>query len=133
MRFEGSYSSNFSKRLKNCWCSVPCDNMYFWKNTDQQNLSFKGVNALHSCLKVCTCPSSPLMVCTWLSRSVRTWSTHSRQDAHAGNTSAFCKENNVLLYKVCLHVCLCVAVYSGVFTCSFESSSEELVPVFSPS
>lgn len=31
MRFEGSYSSILSKRLKNWWCSVACDNKYFLK------------------------------------------------------------------------------------------------------
>lgn len=70
------------------------------------NVSFKRVNALHSCFKVCTCLSSPLMVCTWLSRSVRPWSTHSSQDAHGGNTSAFCEE--MFYYIRFVRMCACV-------------------------
>lgn len=34
IRFEGSYSSILSKRSKNCRCSVPYDNRYFWRKTN---------------------------------------------------------------------------------------------------
>lgn len=89
---------------------------------------------LGSCFKVCTCLSSPLMVCTWHSHSVRPWSTRSSRDDHGGNTFAFCEEKIMCYHSklVCLCVCTCNRVQEGV-TCSFGSFSEELVPVFSPS
>lgn len=72
------------------------------KEETERKVLFKGVHMLGFCLKVCL--SSPLMVCTWLSRSVLLWSTRSSRDAHGGNTSAFCEEQMKLSDKVCLYV-----------------------------
>lgn len=72
---------------------------------------------LGSCFKVCTCLSSPLMVCTWHSHSVRPWSTHSSRDDHGGNTFVFCEEKIMFDQPelVCLCVRTCNRVQEGVY------------------
>lgn len=99
MRLEGSYCSSSSSRLMKCWCSGCCDSMYFWRrhrpkadgHIDRRtcvclfHVSFFFISSL----KVCTCVSSPLAVCTWPSRGARPWSTRSSPDGPAENTFVF--------------------------------------------
>lgn len=132
MRFEASYSSKLSKRLKNWRCSVPCDSKYFWNGTDrEENMSFMDISALISRLHVCTCliltrkglhlalTSRPALEHSFQSRCPR-WK----------NLCLLCEKKIPFCLFTCVFVSYSVAKST---TCCFQSSCVESVRVFSPS
>lgn len=87
MRLAGSYSSMLSKRFQKLRCSAPCDNRYFCNSTDPENGEKKVSFFLGGVLSLRRL-DSPVTAYTWLSRSVRPWSSRSSPGAPGGSISA---------------------------------------------
>lgn len=125
IRFEGSYSSIFSRRSKKRWCSVPCDNKYFWKKKH----GFREKHHVCNVEQVKPATAHP----EWFALGFHIASGLGALVPVKTPTVeilALSEGKRKMSIEKCLSLCLCAQLCA---TCSFGSFSQELVPLFSPS